>query len=693
MKAFRSSLMLVLAALSLSLVVQAQPDVIVGELTGPSNYSADGTFDAFSLGTTSCNKGTQVLTWIASTNQHPVIGGNLFKIENGRFLHIGRSWLKHGFTALQGNTCNIGCNPNPNGSALGVGCSDPYGSGLNGNQSPLGPRYQVNASTGFFNYPPANPSWSGSTDRRLKVRLADLAAAPGTLFVTEGQYIQPEDAMANADDNNASYRMGSITGGPTDYSLSFVGSTQREMPGIQAWPDNDPGVAIVDAMDATAGGGRYIVAAKRSDSGDPAHPHRFVIAIHNLNVDNSAGGFTVNFPAGSSFATMGMHSAEYNDGEPFNNNSWAATTTGSGIQFNVDQLHAVNPNSNAIRWGSCFTFWFDCSNSNPTGMALESYKTVGNVTIPPLNFPAPQWQTNQANASLGIDSFKTNDPFIGPVEETLGTSAAYTIEMASAAGFPMNVGVTAVPGVAALLTLPSGQFVNIDVTSPTFSLLWPVDQVLPSGSLSVPIITPATSLFAAMQLYTVDPSSSDGVRLSALNEVDVQPLPRVIVEAVGGNSFNADTSNGFWRVHHTGTSAANVTSVKFDFAGGQSSVTGYVFDTDQSGMAGVFNQGGTYRNNSAALSGLDFSVSSPFAGSGFIATNGAGGANFRTVEFQFTGGLFNGRTFEFDADTDPNSNTSGTGMAGTAITVDLSDGTHFTGFLSSDGTRSFVEVP
>ena len=38
------------------------PDVIVGDITGPSNYGASGGLDAFSLGTYSCNPGN---VWLA----------------------------------------------------------------------------------------------------------------------------------------------------------------------------------------------------------------------------------------------------------------------------------------------------------------------------------------------------------------------------------------------------------------------------------------------------------------------------------------------------------------------------------------------------------------------------------------------------------------------------------------------------
>src|ERR1043166_5597009 len=72
------------------------PDVIVGDITGPSNYVATGGLDAISLGTTSCNMGTSNLMWNAlPANTHPVIGGTLYryKVVGGaaHFDQIGQS--------------------------------------------------------------------------------------------------------------------------------------------------------------------------------------------------------------------------------------------------------------------------------------------------------------------------------------------------------------------------------------------------------------------------------------------------------------------------------------------------------------------------------------------------------------------------------------------------------------------------
>ena len=75
------------------------------------------------------------------------------------------------FGVAAGSLCNT-CT-DPSGSYLGVGCSDPYGAGLNGSQSGLGPKSEVNASTGVFVW--ANPGGhgdlpsNGTLDGRLRV--------------------------------------------------------------------------------------------------------------------------------------------------------------------------------------------------------------------------------------------------------------------------------------------------------------------------------------------------------------------------------------------------------------------------------------------------------------------------------------------------------------------------------------------
>ena len=178
------------------------PDVIVGVLSDVSSYGSVGDIAAFAVGTTSCNVGDVELDWLANVNRHPVIGQEMFRLKNGRLEQIGMSWLKHGFFALQGNACGCGCQPSDSGgTALGIGCSDPYFSGLNGSQSGLGPRSEVNAHTGAYTYP---FTFQGSTGnaiyKRLQVHHVDLDPDENAdaLYYVSSQYVTADDAFWGA---------------------------------------------------------------------------------------------------------------------------------------------------------------------------------------------------------------------------------------------------------------------------------------------------------------------------------------------------------------------------------------------------------------------------------------------------------------------------------------------------------------
>src|SRR5260221_2921087 len=194
------------------------PDVIVGDITGPANYTSGSGLEALSLGTTSCNQGTVGVGWHSNTNQHPGIGGELyrFKVVNGagRFEQVGLSWLKHGFFAESQQLCCNNCVPT-DGTNLGVGCSDPYTGDRNGTQSLLGPRYQVNPHTGFFTYPPPHPS--GGNTGRLQVEVSDLEPTSGstTAYFANSEYLPPDDATQGHNNNNCSYRGVTVSGSGT----------------------------------------------------------------------------------------------------------------------------------------------------------------------------------------------------------------------------------------------------------------------------------------------------------------------------------------------------------------------------------------------------------------------------------------------------------------------------------------------
>jgi hypothetical protein len=327
-------------------------DVIVGVLPNISNYTAIGGIEAYAVGTTSCNIGDANLLWIANSNQHPVIGQNMYRLKDDRFVQVGQSWLKHGFTALTQNECGCGCS-GVGGSVLGIGCSDPYSSGLNGQQGGLGPKFEVNAHSGFFEWPYTGDGATGdSIYKRLQVAISDLDPAQngGGLYFVEGHYIAPDDATAGNGNNNASYRPVNITGG--SWTASMSGTTQREQPGIRAWQDTDP--TVIERNVQVSGDGLIIAASKAISLG--GGQFRYEYAVQNLNCDRSVGSFSV--PVAGSVSNSGFHDVPYHSGEPFDGTDWTATVSGGSITWATDDF-ATNPNANALRWSTLYNFWFE----------------------------------------------------------------------------------------------------------------------------------------------------------------------------------------------------------------------------------------------------------------------------------------------------------------------------------------------
>jgi len=397
---------LVAGCLGLCAPTQAQvcsfgtgPDVIVGEITGPTNYSSLGGMEALSLGTTSCNVGDQPLDWFASTSNHPVIGGNLYRLKDyggwWAMEQVGMSWLKHGFQALQGGSCCSNCTPNPGGgTGLGVGCSDPYTSSRNGSQGPLGPRWQVNAYTGAFAYPPANPSWAGTTARRLEVAISDLESTSTTTtrYYGESHYVSPDDAAAGNNDNNASYRRMTVTGSGSSWGFTSSGSTLRERPGVMAWLDAgiDPNVQVTEFDIASVG--FLVLGHSVTDLGGGQWHYEY--ALYNMNSDDSIRAFSV--PVGPDVTTqnLGFHDVPYRNGDGVDNinrdgTDWPATSAANALTWEVVGNPSLgNINHNALRWGSTYNFRFDADAAPVSGdLTLTTYKTgqtfvLGGVQVP-----------------------------------------------------------------------------------------------------------------------------------------------------------------------------------------------------------------------------------------------------------------------------------------------------------------------
>ncbi len=362
------------------------PDIILGIISDIGNYGTSeippgsgNWIDAFSVGTTSCNIGDVVAKWISSTPEHPVIGQNFYRLMTmptgeTRFEQIGQSWLKHGFTVAAGDSCGCGCT-GPGGPTLHPGCSDPYGAGLNGSQTNLGPRWQVDARTGIFPYPYQNGTQvpgDANAWKRLQVKIPDLAST-NAIYFAEGQYVTQDDHQAGNASNNASYRRITVSpSGANNYAASLApgSNTVRELPAIRAWKAAVPSVVETDIrISPTAGephpnADDYMILAANVTEVAPGL-WNYEYALMNLHSHRGAGSFTVPVPQAAQLQDVGFRNVFYHSGDGVSgvtrsNDPWTWSHT-DGLLTWQTQTFNQNPNANALLWGLQYNFRFTCN--------------------------------------------------------------------------------------------------------------------------------------------------------------------------------------------------------------------------------------------------------------------------------------------------------------------------------------------
>lgn len=421
------------------------PDVIVGDLHDLARYGRENGITAFSVGTTSCNIGNRNLLWHSQTPEHPVIGTNMYRLKDGRLEQVGMSWLKHGFFALSENLCFNDCQPT-GGDELGVHCSDPYSAGLNGSQSNLGPRSEVNASTGVFLYPYGSPNNPNATiGLRLQIKDADLDPArnQGALYFVEGHYVAADDSRAGNGNNNASARRVAITGSGNNWNIAFIPGepTRRQKPAIEVWRDLDPDVVLQGVT--VQGDGRFDVAYKVTRNADGTWHYEY--ALYNMTSDRSARELALPIPAGATLTNVGFHDVDYHSGEPFDGADWTTQRVGGTFSWST-RTFAQDRNANAVRWGSMYNFRFDCDRGPEAGQATIGLFKPGSQPNPSVTVMVP---------GGGAQSDTVAPTFAGATQATaLGADA---IDVSWAAGSDDRSAANMISYLVYLSTTPGGQ--------------------------------------------------------------------------------------------------------------------------------------------------------------------------------------------------------------------------------------------
>ena len=382
------------------------PDVVVGDVSGLSQFGSSGSQVGLALGTDSCNFGTVDLNWFANpNNDHPAIPQNLYRMSGGadnaeRFEQIGQSSVKHAFTALTNNLCSLGCN-GVGGTRLGSGCSDPYSASLNsgGSGNSLGSRAWINPFTGAFprnDSATPNNSHTGhthnGTSHRILTDISDLNTTlnTGASYYAEGQYVTPHEyawCQANPGQcnmyNNVSYRRYNVTG-TTSFTFSPAASTVRTRAAISAWT----GATFVPIEPDPGNDGIGTVAYKVTNPSPGVWHYEY--AIYNQNMDRAIQTFILPIGIGSAINNVGFHAPPQHPGSAFDGTvgnagyssaPWTLSQTAYALTWSSETF-ADNQNANAIRWGNLYNFRFD-SNNPPqlTNATIGFFKTGAPIVV------------------------------------------------------------------------------------------------------------------------------------------------------------------------------------------------------------------------------------------------------------------------------------------------------------------------
>jgi hypothetical protein len=431
------------------------PDVIVGDVEDVAQFNAPvGTQVGLAIGTDSCNNGDQPIDWFAlPQTDHPVVPQNLYRMSGGanndaRFEQIGQSWMKHTFLALEDfvcGTCNTsGCQT---GSHLCPGCSDPYTSGLNGDQDSIGSRAWVNPFTGSF--PSGANNHNGhvhnGVSHRILVETSDVMPAgnPGASYFGEAAYLSPHEytwCLSHPGQcnmfNNYSYRQFSVSGGPTFFNFSPVSSTVRMQPALQAWAAT--GATVSQVEPDPGNDGLFFVGYKVT--GPNAGVWHYEYAIFNMNLDRAVQSFEVVYPLfpailnNIGFHAPPQHPGWANDGtqnnQGYSSTPWIFTNNGTSATWNCETF-AQNQNANAVRWGTLYNFRFDSAAPPADSTANIGFFKTGSPVSVQIQAPAQSDATPTPTPTVTATPTATATATATPTATPTATATASTTPTAT----------------------------------------------------------------------------------------------------------------------------------------------------------------------------------------------------------------------------------------------------------------------
>jgi hypothetical protein len=290
---------------------------------------------ALSMLTLACNVGNVDIPWEAPMDEdHPGIPMQIYReTDNGTwttFEMIGFSDVKHGFFALSNNDCDP-CQHPSDGTFLGVGCSDAYGTGNNADPTWLAPRHEWDAYAGTWEclyshfsdgLPDCTRRHGGGghslVDHRLFAHDQDLGNANSTYYY-ESMYFLPNDIDLS---NNIGYRECTMTwtGAEWDYEDS---GPYIEGLALLEWEADLHTWAQVGTDD-----GQVVISSKATDLGAGGIYH-YEYALFNLNSDRRVRSIAIPVDQATTVLNIDFHHPNVDDPEY----TWDLTQTNPFVTY------------------------------------------------------------------------------------------------------------------------------------------------------------------------------------------------------------------------------------------------------------------------------------------------------------------------------------------------------------------------
>ena len=318
--------------------------------------------NGLAIETTVCNEGTVEVPWLQAMNpHHPMIAFLVASVRDGRIVQISnRSWVKHGFFALNGRACQTPCvSPAEVGKYLGIGCSDTYSVFNNADSYYLGPPDELNPWLGTWRvrcslfdrgFPdvgsPDNCDGRRSLTRtaanmlgqvQTRVQVSDRDLLLGGTFCFQSHYVVEGMPEAARDDALAS-RTFSASNNGAFWALEPIGTL---LPGtiLRRWPD-----ATVTSNTNGSQDGRIYVGVKVTGPVEGFYHYEY--ALHNRDNNRGVGELVIPKCFGAR-----VRAAGFRDPDGLASNDWSVRVKKAEIEFQ----HAGAP----LAWNSIFNFWFE----------------------------------------------------------------------------------------------------------------------------------------------------------------------------------------------------------------------------------------------------------------------------------------------------------------------------------------------